>query len=340
MKKIIFIVDDSNSNLLVARDALCEEYKVITLSSATKMFAILEKIRPDLILLDIEMPEMNGVEALKCLKDEAFKMDIPVIMLTGTTNPAVEAHCFHLGAVDFITKPFSRPVLINRIKTHLNIDEMIRKQMAQLQLLQSGMITILADVIENRDSKTGGHVKRTAAYIKILINAMMAKGMYNEVLSNVDIDSFISSASLYDVGKITVADTILNKPGKLIKEEYALIKTHTKISEKIIDDIINISGDVVFLKNAKLFACYHHEHWNGKGYPYELEGTEIPFHGRIMAFADVYDALISERPYKEAVTHEKAVEIIMDNAGAQFDPAMADLFFETKDQFKAVNLAS
>ena len=338
MQKTILIVDDSNTNLIVARDALCEEYKVITLSSAVKMFTILEKIQPDLILLDIEMPEMNGIEVLTRLKADASKMNIPVILLTGTTDPAVEAHCFHLGAVDFLTKPFSRPVLLNRIKTHLNIDELIRRQTAQLQLLQSGTITILADIIENRDKKTGGHVKRTAAYIKILINAMLAKGLYNEALSNVDIDSFISSARLHDVGKITVTDAILNKPGKLIYEEYALIKTHTIIGEKIIDDIISITGDVVFLKNAKLFAGYHHEHWNGKGYPYELEGTEIPFHGRIMTFADVYDALISERPYKEAVPHKEAVEIIMDNAGAQFDPAIADLFFETRDQFDAVNL--
>ena len=340
MQKTIFIVDDSNTNLLIAREALCEEYKVITLSSAAKMFTILEKIQPDLILLDIEMPEMDGIEVLTHLKADASKMNIPVILLTGTTDPAVEAHCFHLGAVDFVTKPFSRPVLLNRIKTHLNIDELIRKQTMQIQLLQNSTISILANIIENRDSKTGGHIERTVAYMKILIDTMLEKGLYNEMLSCTDIDLFVSASRLHDVGKIIVTDSILNKPGKLLNEEYELIKTHTTIGEQIIDDIIDMTGDVAFLQNAKLFAGYHHERWDGKGYPYGLKGTKIPFHGRVMPIIDVYDALLSERSYKAPISHEKAVEIIMDNAGMQFDPTMADLFFEVRDEFKAVNLAS
>ena len=338
MHKTIFIVDDSNTNLLVARDALCNDYKVITLSSAAKMFALLKKIKPDLILLDIEMPGMNGLEALKLLKSDVSTMDIPVIFLTVMNDPDIEASGFKLGVVDFLIKPFSKPVLLSRIKSHLDIDELIRKQTAQLELLQSSTVLVMANIIEKRDKKTGGHVSRTTAYIKLLVDAMLAKGLYNEVFSNIDIDSFISSARLHDVGKITIADAILNKPDKLLDEEFEIMKKHTTTGEKIIDEIIAMTGDIIFLQNAKLFAGYHHEWWDGSGYPYNVERDDIPFQGRIMSIVDVYDALVCERPYKDAIPHKKAVEIIMNNAKTQFDPEIANIFFKVKDQFEEISL--
>ena len=344
MQKTIFVVDDNDTNLSMAKEALKEQYRVMTLPSAAKMFAFIEKVTPDLILLDIEMPEMDGFEALKCLKDNASQAGIPVIFLTSMTDASIEVRGFQLGVVDFITKPFSAPVLLNRIKTHLNIDELIRERTTQLQQrteqlqhLQNGIVFVLADMVENRDKGTGGHVERTTAYIKILMDIMIARGVHADAISEIDLDLFVSSARLHDVGKISISDTILNKPDKLTEEEFAIMKTHSAEGERIIDQIVSRTGDEAFLHNAKLFAGYHHERWDGKGYPYGLEGTNIPIQGRIMAFVDVYDALISERPYKKPFTHEEAIKIIVENAGKQFDPAITAVFYECRDQFKEIN---
>jgi len=345
IKKTIFVVDDNDTNLTMAKEALKDNYRVMTLPSAAKMFALLEKIKPDLILLDIEMPEMDGFEALNLLKDNAAQMDIPVIFLTSMTDASIEVRGFQLGVVDFITKPFSTPVLQNRIKTHLDIDELIRERTKQLQQrteqlqnLQNALVFVLADMVENRDHGTGGHVERTTAYIKILIDEIIARGVYADEISEMDLDLLVSSARLHDVGKITISDNILNKPGRLTDEEFSVMKTHTSEGERIINQIVSRTDNVEFLQNAKLFTGYHHERWDGKGYPYGLEGTDIPLQGRIMAVVDVYDALISERPYKKPFTHDETIEIIMENAGKQFDPLIADLFYEVRDQFKAVKL--
>jgi putative two-component system response regulator len=345
MQKTIFVVDDNDTNLSMAMEALKDQYRVITVPSAAKMFALLEKITPDLILLDIEMPEMDGFEALQHLKNNSIHSDIPVIFLTSMTDATVEVRGLQMGVVDFITKPFSEPVLTNRIKTHLNIDELIHERTAQLQQktvqlqsLQNGIVFVLADMVENRDHETGGHVERTAVYIEILVDAMKTQGIYADEINKMDLDLFVSSARLHDVGKISISDVILNKPGRLTDEEFEIIKTHTVEGERIIDQIISRTEGGDFLHNAKLFAGYHHERWDGKGYPNGLAGTDIPLHGRIMAIVDVYDALVSERPYKKSFTAEEAVQVIMENAGKQFDPSIAGAFFETRDQFKAVKI--
>jgi len=338
MEKTIFVVDDNDTNLSVAKEALKEQYRVRTLPSAAKMFAFLEKTKPDLILLDIEMPEMDGFEALRQLKNNKNHADIPVIFLTGMNDASIEVRGFQLGVVDFITKPFSAPVLINRIRTHLNIDELIRERTAQLQNLQNAIIFGFADMVENRDEGTGGHVDRTATYIKILLDALTARGVYAGEIEELDKELFVSSARLHDVGKISISDNILNKPGKLTDEEYTIMKTHTTKGERAIDQITSRADDKEFLNNAKLFAGSHHERWDGKGYPRGLTETDIPIQGRIMAIVDVYDALVSERPYKKAFTHDEAVNIITENAGTQFDPSIAAVFYEVKEQFKAVEV--
>ena len=331
MQKTIFVVDDNDTNLSVSEETLEEYYRVMTLPSAMKMFTLLEKVTPDLILLDIEMPEMDGFEALHLLKTSSKHANIPIIFLTSMTDASVEARGFQLGVVDFITKPFSPPVLLNRIKTHLNIDELIRERTSQLERLQNGLVFVLADMVENRDQGTGGHVERTAEYIEILINAMVDRGLYADEIHGMDVDSLISSARLHDVGKITVPDAILNKPGKLTDEEFEVMKTHCSAGERIIDQVVSRTDNVAFLRNAKLFAGYHHERWDGRGYPYGLKEMDIPLQGRIMAIVDVYDALISERPYKPPFSKADAIGIIMENAGKQFDPSIADVFFAVKD---------
>ena len=345
MPRTIFVVDDNDTNLSMAKEALKDHYRVMTMPSAEKMFAMIEKITPDLILLDIEMPDMDGFEALQILKDESAHAGIPVIFLTSMTDAAVEVRGFQLGVIDFITKPFSAPVLINRIRTHLDIDDLIRERTAQLhqktiqlQQLQNAIIFGFADLVEGRDETTGGHVERTATYIKILVDAMLEDGLYVDEISELDMDLFVSSARLHDVGKICISDTILNKPGKLTEEEFEIMKTHTIEGEKAIDQIASRTDDVEFLRNAKLFAGNHHERWDGNGYPRRLAEYDIPLQGRLMAFADVYDALVSERPYKKPFTNEQAVQMMMENAGKQFDPYIAEVFFKVKEKFFEVKV--
>jgi len=310
--------------------------------SALKMFTMLEKLTPDLILLDIEMPEMDGFEALRELKES--KADIPVVFLTSIADAQVEARGFQLGVIDFITKPFSAPVLINRIKTHLEIDEIIRERTAQLsqktaqlQTLQNAIIFGFADLVESRDENTGGHIDRTSTYIQILLDAIKERGIYENETAALNRESFISSARLHDVGKIAISDVILNKPGKLTDEEFEIMKTHTTEGEKAIEHIARRTDDDEFLINAKLFAGSHHERWDGKGYPRGLLGVDIPIQGRLMSVVDVYDALVSERPYKKAFEPEEAVRIIMENSGLQFDPLVAETFYEVRGKFEEVN---
>ena len=334
--KTIFVVDDSDTNLSMAESALEDHYRVMTIPSVVKMFSLLEKMTPDLILLDIEMPEMDGFEALQRLKASGLWSEIPVMFLTGRTDEEVEVRGFEMGAIDFVTKPFSAPVLLNRIKTHLDIDKVIRERTAQLHRLQNSIVSVLADMVENRDKGTGGHIERTSVYIKILINEMRERGVYAAEMVGWDVDKLISSARMHDLGKISITDIIVNKPGKLTDDEYEMMKTHVMEGERIIDEIIAKTGEGEFLRNARLFAGCHHERWDGRGYPRGLKGNEIPLQGRIMAIVDVYDALVSERPYKKAFSDEEAVGIIMENAGTQYDPEIARVFYEVRELFKAV----
>jgi len=350
MKKTIFLVDDNATNLTVAEDALAKQYRVISLSSAMQMFSALEKFKPDLILLDIEMPEMTGFEAMKKLKASDSFAEIPVIFLTGRTDHNSEAHGIELGAVDFISKPFSTPVLLNRIKNHLNMDELIQERTAQLArrteqlvLLKNGIVYTMADLVENRDKNTGGHIDRTATYLKLLVDKMMEHGVYAEEIRSWNIESFISSSRLHDLGKIVISDSILNKPGPLTQEEFVAMKLHALEGERIIEKAIRQTGDAEFLNNAKMIAAYHHECWDGTGYPYGLKGENIPLQARIMAIIDVYDALVSERPYKKAFSHEDAMEIILKGSGKHFDPSIVKIFSEVNDQIakaKTVNISA
>ena len=343
MSQTIFIVDDKDINLKMAKDVLNDLYRVMTMPSAEKMFKLLEKIKPDLILLDIEMPEMDGFEALKILKENEKHADIPVIFLTATTDTKAEVLGFQMGVIDFITKPFSEPVLINRIKTHLDIDSLIRERTEQLyqktiqlKKIHNGTVFVVADIIEKRDEVTGSHIERTITYLNMLLEALMERGIYKDEVQEIDSDAVFSSASLHDVGKIAISDTILNKPGKLTEEEFEIMKRHCTIGENVIDQIIERTEDVVSLRYAKQSVACHHERWDGNGYPKRLREAEIPIIARLVSVVDVYDALASERPYKKAFTHEEAMKIITDNSGSQFDPIIVKVFEEIGVKIKAV----
>jgi len=343
--KTIFVVDDSDTCLSKVEEVLESQYRVMTLPSAAKMFTMLEKIEPDLILLDISMPEMDGYAALRLLKSNPKTANIPVIFLTGQVDALVEARSFDLGVVDFIVKPFSALVLLNRVKMHVDLDGVIRERTEHLELknrqmesLYDNIVSILADIVESRDHSTGGHIERTTIQTKILIDAMLERNVYSDEIKGWNSELVASSARLHDIGKIAIPDSILNKPDKLNDEEFEIMKNHVTAGEQIIDKIMSKTKEETFWNKAKIFASYHHERWDGKGYPRGLKGLEIPLLGRILAVVDVYDALISERVYKKAFDHYKAVEIIKSEAGKQFDPKIVEVFCDVHERFMKVSV--
>jgi len=332
--KTVFIVDDNDTNLMAAKLALSGIYKTFALPSSERMFQLLERLTPDLILLDVDMPEMDGYQTIQTLKSSSKHKSIPVIFLTAKQDAESEIRGFELGALDYINKPFSPPVLVRRIETHIETDKLIKQGQAKIFELHNATITVISDMVEKRDTVTGGHIERTQMYLEILIDALIRGEVYTEEIHAWDLNLLLPSAQLHDVGKITISDTILNKPGKLSDEEFELIKTHTTEGERIIDLITERTQDEGFLRHARLFAGCHHEKWNGKGYPRGLQGTDIPLEGRIMAVVDVYDALVCDRPYKKPFSHEEAVEIITKDSGTHFDPSIISVFTEVADAFR------
>ena len=332
MKKV-FIVDDSYTNLALAKDALEGKYRSFALPSAEKMFKLMEKVTPDIILLDVDMPEMDGFEAMGILKSDVRYKSIPVIFLTARNNVEAEITGLELGAIDFINKPFAAPVLLRRIETHIGTDMLIKEAQCALRNMNNAIISIMANMVENRDMVTSGHVERTQTYLKLLIDECIRTGAYAEEISKWDLEILIPSAQMHDVGKISISDVILNKPDKLSKDEFAIIETHCAVGEEIIDYIIRKTNADSFLIHAKRFAGYHHEKWDGTGYPRKLAGYDIPLEGRVMAVVDVYDALLSERPYKKPLSHQAAVEIVKNGKSTHFDPLLVDAFLNIEETF-------
>ena len=350
-QKKIFLVDDNATNLTIGKNALIGKYNVFTIPSGEKMLKMLEKIVPDLILLDIEMPEMDGYEAIKLIKNDGRTSNIPVIFLTARTETANELEGLSLGAIDYITKPFSPPLLLKRIEVHLlveeqknelknyndNLMEMVKEKTQTVITLQNAILKTVAEMVEFRDDITGSHIERTQSYLKALLEKMIENGLYEDEVSTWDMNIFLQSAQLHDVGKIAIKDSILQKPGKLTPEEFEEMKAHTTFGKMIIDKISKSAVEDLFLQHAKIFAISHHEKLDGTGYPLGLSGKNIPLQGRLMAIADVYDALISERPYKKAFTHEKAAEIIIEGKNNHFDPAIVDIFESISYKFKEIS---
>jgi putative two-component system response regulator len=342
MKKI-FIVDDNDTNRMAAKTALDDTYQTFALLSAAKMFKLAEKITPDLILLDVDMPEMDGFEALSILKTDEKLKSIPVVFLTAKSDPFIEIRGFEMGALDFILKPFSPPVLIKRIETHIETDKLIKNSLRAVRKIHLATISVVANMVEGRDKITGKHVERTQRYLEILVKELIRTETYSDEILCWDMSLLIPSAQLHDVGKNFVSDSILNKPGKLTDEEFGLMKRHCVEGERIIEEIISKSEERDgFLIHAKRFAGFHHERWDGSGYPRGLAGEEIPLEGRIMAIADVYDALVSERPYKKPFTHEQAMNIITEESGTHFDPKIVGAFINVAEDFwvESVQLSS
>lgn len=348
-RKKIILVDDDITNLTVGKNALSDAYDTLTIPAGEKLLHLLETVHPDLILLDVNMPDMDGYEVIRRLKQNDKTADIPVIFLTAQSDVASELQGLTLGAIDYISKPFSPPLLLKRIETHLlvmeqqkelkryndNLQEIVREKTKIVVELQNAVLSTVAELVECRDDVTGGHITRTQNYLRILLDEMLLQHVYFDEVSQCEIELLLLSSQLHDVGKIMVPDVILKKPGKLTSEEFDLMKHHPAWGARIIEMIGQNTREKNFLLNARIFALYHHEKWDGTGYPLGLSGERIPLLGRLMAIADVYDALVSKRPYKEALEYEQANEIIRQGSGTHFDPLLVDVFIAVAHQFEA-----
>ena len=348
----VLIVDDTLDSLSLLGTILKGLYRVKIASNGAKALQIATGTEPpDLILLDIMMPEMDGHEVCRRLKNNPATADIPIIFLTARTDIADEELGLALGAVDYITKPVSSPIVLARVKAQLQLkaaadflrdknaylEEIIDKRTRDVRTIQEVMMFGLASLAETRDNETGNHIRRTQYYIKMLAEKLSFHPRFQFFLTDQNIALLFRSAPLHDIGKVGIPDVILLKPGPLTAEEYGIMKTHTTLGKEAIEKTEHRLGiEVGFLKIAKEIVHSHHERWDGKGYPQQLSGEHIPIAARLMAIADVYDAIISRRIYKEPIPHARAVEIIHSEKGQQFDPDVADAFLSIQDDFRAI----
>lgn len=349
-RHIIMLVDDDETSLAIGREILDDRYTVYPIPSGDIFFEIMEKVTPDLILLDIEMPGMDGYEVIKRLKSGPETMEIPVIFLTARSDPGNELEGLSLGAIDYVAKPFSPPLLVQRIENHLliasqkkelkhynqHLREMVDEQTKEIRNLQNAILNTVSEVVEFRDDMSSGHIERTLKYLRTMINAMIRNGLYREEIAAWDIDILIAASQMHDVGKICISEEILNKPGKVTAEEFDEIRKHPAFGLMIVEKIKRLIGEPVFLKYAGIFADTHHERWDGSGYPAGLKGQNIPLEGRLMAIADVYDALVSVRPYKQPMRPCEAAELIIQGAGSVFDPALVAIFKTIAEEFAKI----
>jgi putative two-component system response regulator len=342
----LLLVDDNTANLQVLRETLDGlGYKLLIAKNGRSALEIVRKAGPDLILLDIMMPEMDGYEVCRTIKADAAVRHLPVIFLTAMADAGDEAKGLALGAVDYITKPINPELVRARVRNHLELkrhrdrlEDLVRLKTREVQLTQAVMIESLATLAEYRDPETGGHIKRTQNYVKALAVHLKSHARFREALDEETIELLYLSAPLHDVGKVGVRDHILLKAGRLDDTEFTEMKRHTLFGEEALRRTEQKLGKSTFLRHAREIAGSHQEKWDGSGYPRGLRGDEIPVSGRLMALADVYDALISKRVYKPPMPHEKAVAIIREGRGTHFDPDVVDAFLALADTFRNIAL--
>lgn len=342
----ILAVDDEPTNLRFLQEILKDEYQIYLAPSGERALIFLQSNIPDLILLDIEMPKMNGYQVIEAVKRNPAWKDIPIIFLTAQEGRDKEQTAFELGAVDYILKPISIGIVKARTRLHVELEsyrkkleDIVETRTTQLKHTQDAILNMLANMTSYRDNETGMHIKRTTTYSQIMVHSLMRTAHPSYEMDPQYARSIVKSAKLHDIGKVAVPDNILLKPGKLTPEEFELIKLHSVYGAEILDNAIDDLGNSSsFLYVAREIIIAHHEKWDGSGYPYQLSGSSIPLSARIMAVADVYDALISKRPYKTAFSHEKAVSIILEETGTHFDPILIELLLPDIQHFREVAL--
>lgn len=334
MPKTILVVDDDAVNLLAAKKYLQQEYKVIAINSGKTAIKYLQNHIPDLILLDIMMPEMDGFELMETLQANPEWKMIPVIFLTSDHSSDTESKCLKAGAMDFVIKPFVDIVLSSRIRHALELSEARKDLEHRIVQMQSGIITSVANLIESRDGTTGEHVKRTRGFVDFLLRKMCEKNIYAEQLTPKFISLLREAAPLHDIGKIVIPDKILQKPGIYTPEERLAMQKHAPAGGKLIRKNMHQLREKAFVDTAYIVATYHHERWNGSGYPEGLAGFDIPLEARIIAIADVFDALTSKRSYKEPISFEDALKIMFNGSGSDFEPCLIEAFLSNPEELK------
>jgi putative two-component system response regulator len=348
----ILIVDDTPENLSVLGELLQPTYRVRAANSGRRALQIAHgKPPPDLILLDVMMPEMDGYEVLSALRSDPTTRHIPVIFVTAMDATEDEERGLNCGAVDYITKPIRPLIVLARVRTQLEVkrardflrdqnsflEAEVARRMGENQLIQQVSIHALARLAETRDPETGNHLRRTQEYVRTLANGLKNNPRFSAYLDDRTIDALAKSAPLHDIGKVGIPDYILLKPGKLTPEEWEIMKTHAELgSNAIAQAEKDAEKPVAFLAIAKEIAHYHHEKWDGSGYPAGLVGDAIPISARLMALADVFDALICRRIYKSPMPFEQAHKIILEGSGLHFDPDVVATYIREAETFQSI----
>ncbi|UTH72819.1 HD-GYP domain-containing protein [Chromobacterium sp. IIBBL 290-4] len=348
----VLVVDDAPECLAVLGELLQPHYRVLVANSGAAALRLAEaEPRPELILLDVMMPEMDGRQVFTRLRAQAATADIPVIFVTAMGDLQDELQGLEAGAVDYITKPIAPPLVLARVRIQLELKQAkdrlsdqnrwlereVARRMSENDLTQRVAIHALARLAETRDNETGNHLLRTQGYVERLARLLQALPAYAGELTDHKIDLIARSAPLHDIGKVGVPDKILCKPGALDEDEWSIMRTHARIgAEAIAQAERDVGHSLEFLTYAKEIAEHHHERWDGAGYPDGLAETDIPLPARLMALADVFDALISRRCYKPPFSFEHARGLIAEGGGSQFDPDITHCFLDNFDDFVAI----
>ena len=347
----ILVVDDTPANLELLTGMLKDKhYRIRAATSGDLALQAAGSNPPDLILLDINMPGMDGYEVCRRLKSDAKLKDIPVIFLSALSEPMDKVKAFGAGGVDYVTKPFQFEEVCARVETHLrlrrmqlelerhnlHLEDLVREQLAEISDSQLAAIIALTKLAESRDDGTGAHIERTRTFARALAERMRANPGHSGSITESFIESIYHTAALHDIGKVGILDSILLKPGRLTPEEFEIMKTHSIIGANTLENARGKYPGSAFLNMGLDIARSHHEKWDASGYPDGLAGEAIPLAARIMAVADVYDALRAERPYKPAFSHEKSYRIILENSGSHFDPAVIAAFRGIESVFSGI----
>jgi putative two-component system response regulator len=350
-KSTVMVVDDTPENIKILQNILLEEgYNIRAFPSGEMALTGMEKETPDLILLDIMMPGLDGYSFCDHIKRKERYKNIPVIFISALDTPYDKVKAFYMGGVDYITKPFQPQEVLMRVRTHLRIknmqlqlekhnnhlEELVSDKIKEIKDAQKASILALAKVTEYRDYETGRHNERVSLFCKAISEDLLKDGYYSGIIDSDFISNIYYAAPLHDIGKVGIPDRILLKPGLFLYEEYEIMKGHVTIGGNILDEVKKEYPKNQFINMGIEISSYHHEKWDGTGYNKGLKGEEIPLSARIIAIADVYDALRSKRPYKEPFSHEKSCKIITNSSGTHFQPLMVDKFIELEKEFEKI----